>query len=132
VRLESGAFCDVQTQLHLAMTVAIFHQGSQFEQHRNPLGNQVQMVRGGWHERQAAEQHRSLNETQRSSRARELEILLTSGAGKSDSEWLLSWPGNRSFRDAIGQIKSFESSNWLQRSSHSNVAVRAGRADDSR
>jgi hypothetical protein len=27
VRLESGAFCDVQTQLHLAMPVAIFHQG---------------------------------------------------------------------------------------------------------
>src|SRR5271155_5666652 len=68
------------THVHLAMRVAIFHQGRLFEQRRNPLGNQVQMVRGDWHERQAAEEHRLFNETQRSSRAREFEILLASGA----------------------------------------------------
>jgi hypothetical protein len=38
------------------------------------------MLPRGWHERQAAEQHRSLDETQRGRGTRELEILVASGA----------------------------------------------------
>ena len=67
-------------QVHTVMRVVIFRQDRLLEQRRNSLVDQVQMLCCGWHERQAAKQHRSLNETQRCGGPRELEILLASGA----------------------------------------------------